>query len=608
MKLPSLRSLWKATSTVFTRFPLPFLLAILATIAALLLVEVEYDYRTLSHRLSKFLALCNIGFVLLLAADLYAENALPSLKKRVVVSLIVILLCALLFFLLSPAYYKVHLYQLILFSIGGHLLVAITPFLMRKGVSDFWTFNKTLFLRFITATLYSLILFIGLVIALYAIDKLFSVKLDDKYYQRLFVTIAIGFNTLFFLAGVPHQAVRSSEKSSAYPKGLKVFTQYVLIPLMSVYLLILLIYEVKIIVDWELPNGMVSTLIIGYAFFGILSLLLVFPIRNTVGNTWIKLFTRFFYFTMVPLLVLLLLAVYKRVTTYGITEPRYFLMAIALWLSCITVYFLVSKKQDIRLIPSSLCLIVFASIYGPQSASNVSLQSQKKRLKALMEEEINENNRAKKTSTVQYLVKTHGLSSFQSFTDKDLSTIEKNIETKNEQVSTYVIVENKLDAAYALLDIDPSTIHSSYKRYTVFSDEEQAVAVKGWDFLIRLDNYQQEVTTTLMGNAIRIIPDNKQHTCTVIIGADQHIFDLNRLLRDIEEAYTTNKLTAKTPNDLQFYYPKEKMQLNTKLKGYDVCLSLRSIYIDRYRSKDDDATGYYTNFSANILLKAALAK
>src|SRR5690606_39092070 len=121
----------------------------------------------------------------------------------------------------------------------------------------------------------------------------------------------------------------AAPSAAQYPKGLKIFTQYVLIPLMTIYLGILLVYETKILLEWEMPKGIVATLILGYAVFGILSLLLVWPIKGDDGNRWVQLFARFFYLMMIPLIILLVLAVYTRVSSYGFTEERYILVVLA---------------------------------------------------------------------------------------------------------------------------------------------------------------------------------------------------------------------------------------------------------------------------------------
>lgn len=75
--------------------------------------------------------------------------------------------------------------------------------------------------------------------------------------------------------------------------------------------------------EWQLPNGMVSALILGYISVGLLALLLVYPIREQRGNGWIKIFSKYFYLFLLPLIILLVLAVTKRIDSYGITQYRY---------------------------------------------------------------------------------------------------------------------------------------------------------------------------------------------------------------------------------------------------------------------------------------------
>jgi predicted Na+-dependent transporter len=68
--------------------------------------------------------------------------------------------------------------------------------------------------------------------------------------------IGVIFNTWFFLAGIPLD-LEEIDKEVKYEKVIKLFAQFVLIPVTSIYLLILYAYEIKILFDWELPNGWV---------------------------------------------------------------------------------------------------------------------------------------------------------------------------------------------------------------------------------------------------------------------------------------------------------------------------------------------------------------
>src|SRR5690554_7276939 len=101
------------------------------------------------------------------------------------------------------------------------------------------------------------------------------------------------FNTWFFLSGIPEKLDQSE---GAYPpKELKVFAQYILLPLLAVYLLILYGYGAKIVLIWDWPRGIVSYLIICVAVLGITTFLLLYPYSRLEGTNWIKKSTLAFY-------------------------------------------------------------------------------------------------------------------------------------------------------------------------------------------------------------------------------------------------------------------------------------------------------------------------
>jgi hypothetical protein len=253
-------------------------------------------------------------------------------------------------------------------------------------VEGFWRYNEILFLRVLTAVLFTLVLYGGLSLALVSIDKLFNVEVGYRAYGKLAALLFGVFNTWFFLAGVPRDFSALGQGFS-YPRGLKIFTQYVLLPLVSIYLVILYLYAGKIVVTWQWPNGWVSALVIGFAIAGILSALLLWPVREEEGNRWIRRFSGGFYWALLPLTVLLLLAIWRRISDYGLTEHRYFVIIIAFWLAGIAIYFIISRRDNIKVIPITLCILAIAGTFGPWSASSVAIRSQVVRLGDLLERE-----------------------------------------------------------------------------------------------------------------------------------------------------------------------------------------------------------------------------
>ncbi len=585
MKLPSLQSLWQQTTKVFLRFPLQVLLTVFATGIWWYLIDKENYNGVLETNLIKLLCISNLALTLLLAADLYAEVKQFSTIKKWIFRIIALLICLGLFFVLHPSQTEADLYRLLILSFAFHLLVACFPFVGNNNLNGFWHYNKTLFLRFLTSILYAGVLYAGLSIAILAIDGLFNVNIDYRVYLKLLAVVGICFTTIFFLAGLPDD-INSLNQDETYSKGLKIFTQYVLIPLLTIYLTILFVYEIKIAIEWQLPKGLVSTLILGYAVFGILSLLLIYPIKNNEGNGWIKLFSKFFYVMMLPLMVLLILAIVKRVGSYGITEPRYYLIILALWLSAITFYFLLSKKQNIKIIPISLCVMALLTLYGPQSAFLVAKISQIERFKSLIQSKSkNRDIETEKASIIRYLVKNHGLATLQSFTNVNLTSIEFKIDQKfkNNKKNIYDTQNNKIDTAFAILKVAPFTDENYDNQFILEKENKEVIAASDYDYCILLKDYGEQNNMVNGVNfkieRVQDKPSSNNNTIVSVTIAKQpkFNFDLHKSFLQIYNQYQSgsfkhqknNQTGIISNNQLQFIKDSENFKITLVITHID---------------------------------------
>lgn len=420
--LPSLQHIVNVTRATFLRFPLTVLQAVLASVSFTILIHADVFE---SHPMGRVALVAMLGISLSFAVQLRAEYAGWTGGKR---WLAIVLPLALLIaygatlpsgveLIATDSY---HMYRFAMLFITSHLLVAFLP--TRDG---FWRFNKSLFLRILLGALYSQVLQTALSIAIVSMDTLFNLNIDPKTYGYMLVWVAFTFNTLFFLSGVPTRDELA--EPAAFPTALKAFAQYLLIPIVLLYGLILYAYLGKIILEWSWPEGWVTWLVIGYSIVGIFAFLLVHPLLDDSENPWVRLFSKFYYPALLPLSVLQMLAVWERISAYGITENRYLAFVTGLWLISVIVVLIRSRASHIRYIPISLAAVILAIMVGPWGMFSVSKSSQQAQLEQVLNQAgisdrpltsqtgdaLDSLGTARTASIVQYLFTTHGSGSLQ---------------------------------------------------------------------------------------------------------------------------------------------------------------------------------------------------
>ncbi len=491
-KFPSFNFIYKNAAATFVRFPFTILSAVLGAVVGIMLVES--DKQSQEYLLQKLGMVAALGLPLFTALAFYADKKLWDKTKSYLLQAAGAVLLAIYFFNLpeNPENPEYHLQRFLLLNISFHFLVAFIPFIGGNRVNGFWQFNKSLFLRFLTAALYSSVLYIGLAIALAAMDYLFGVDIDGNSYLKLWVVIVTVFQTWVFLAGVPTD-LDALDESEEYPKGLKVLAQYILLPLVALYFVILITYEFKIIFEWNRPKGWVSQMVLWFSVVGILSLLLLHPLRERTESKWIKVFSKWFFRMLLPLLGMLFFAIWVRISDYGITEFRYYVMAMAFGLSFVVLYFIFSKAKDIRIIPMVVFAIAILSAFGPWGAFAVSKASQQNRMETILidhsmlidgrivvaEEELPIKTRRDLSSITRYLSDIHGIESLARwFDDSTLAALDSFASNYQSEELTKLMGFEYI-SKYAMTNFG--------KFYRFRSDERLGYNLGNYDYIIRLN-------------------------------------------------------------------------------------------------------------------------
>lgn len=382
MKILSINYLLNTSKNSFARFPLTIISALFSVCLFIYLLENKFDNQL---PIINLLLTSTLGIPLFFCISMLANKL--STKIKLIFFAFGFIFLTLIYFSFpyseSTNFTALPYIRYSIFNIIIHLLVSFSPYIKSKSLNGFWNYNKILFIRFCSSVLFSGVLYIGITLALLSISLLFDYRIDEDIYGKIWIIIAGLFNTWFFVSGIPED-IEQLDDVKTYPKGLKIFTQYILLPLLFTYLLILYIYGGKIILLWDWPKGIVSWLISIIATLGILTFLLIYPYGNQKENSWIKKLTQIYYYSLIPLLFLMFSAIWIRVNEYGITINRYIIILLAVWLTVVCIYFIV-KKSNIKFIPTSLAFILILVSFGPWGMFSLSEKSQIKRLENILE-------------------------------------------------------------------------------------------------------------------------------------------------------------------------------------------------------------------------------
>ncbi len=549
------------------RFPLEIGFALLGTVAATVFIEISDLNLTAESLCVRLILIANLGLVLSISLSLLSESNSYSVLKKNLFRLIMLLIIVGLFFLIDPLKRETDFFRFILLALVFHLSVSFAAYFGKGHINAFWQFNRIIFLRFLIGGIYSAVLFLGLAAAIGSMNFLFNFKFQWDTFAILWVWIAGIFQTFFFLSGVPVN-LNELEEDKTYPGGLKIFTQFVLIPLATVYAIILLAYEAKILIEWELPKGLVSNLILGYAVFGILSLLLIYPVRNQDENKWLKTFSRSFYYVLIPLIILLVWAVLARVIDYGITEERYFLIILAAWLAFINAYFLLSKSQNIMIIPFSLCLVTVLSVYGPQGAFSTSRRSQINELKQLFEKQGSldgdkiislklkpgEEDMTRMINIVDYLVNMHGLESFSPILKQDPGIVADSLLSVNakkkydSRTSNWEVKSQQKLWLYNYLNLKPDNANGSKLDLGMNIAEAfnmDLLPLNEADYMLPLSISADTLSNIINARKLIITRVVNQNKLKVIYGPEEKYINLDTLINQLDMEFKKQKLANK---------------------------------------------------------------
>ncbi len=486
------------------RFPITVLISIIFVIVQIYINEKGYqsnaDVREYYNRMRMIIGL---AIPLSLCLGFINEVFFPKDKIKWSISYATGLLILALYFI----FFLKEINTISIIRYTGTIIFLLLAFfyiprLKSKEYYEFYVLNvnTSIAITFI----YSAVLYFGISAIFFTIDRLFDANIDGKYYYYMFLIVTFIFGISLFISKLDQVNEQYSEYDLS--GALKILLVYIVIPLITVYTIILYVYFAKIIITKEWPRGLVSNLVLWYSTLSVFIIFLISPIIEE--NKIAQKFKIYFPKLVLPILLMMFMSMYQRVQQYGITENRYFIIVLGIWVTGIMLYFSIVKPLRNIIIPITLSLMVLNSVYGPLSAFNISINSQNRRLdkyltsngflldgNLIRKDNVSKNQQREISNIIEY------------FNNRDLLDKIKVLPKEFKTSQT----ENLLGFAYSP-DIYGGYINEGYFNY--YLDQEQTVIdIQGYDYYSRLSTWSN--INIEIAN-MELSYDEKNHTLTLL--------------------------------------------------------------------------------------------
>ena len=366
------------------RFPLTVFCSVVVFMLSVYLVEnPELKNENLLNELHKMVILLGMSIPLTLALELAREKYLSGKNKWVI--RFVNALITLVFIIFYRFYYLSgknssstldSLEQLMATGIIFFLCFLLVPVIGKKDEEEKY-FQSVIVDKTVTI-LFSVVLFLGLIAVFATIDGLSLIKLDSNIYIETWLFVVFVFSVIFFLSKL--KKVDESLENYEIHKIFKFLIYFIVIPLITTYTGILYVYFGKMLITRSWPQGLVSHLILWYTIFSLFIMIMVTPMAKK--DSVARVFKKYFPFASLPLLVLSIVSISKRISQYGVTPSRYFVVLLAMWL----IFCMVSSifKARLSVILISLITVVYISVFTPVNNRRITLMSQNKRFEKIL--------------------------------------------------------------------------------------------------------------------------------------------------------------------------------------------------------------------------------
>ena len=391
MDLTAIKKYPSQISTAFKRFPLAAAFAIFTTIAFIYVFE---SYGSINYsKLTYWLFIYPITATMIaLTISLVQESRKKfSIIPHIVAGAVWLAISiALAFYFVSTNNYTERTYVFatwLFIYTTSFLSIFVAPFFKQKDENGFWVFLMKNAKAAVIAGAISVFLLIAINGLLFGFSNLFDIEVSNRPYTYSAIICSCTIFPILFFSGIP-SIDECLQEAPALNKFQVSTNKFLFLPILSLYIILLYAYIAKIIIQWEMPKGMVSYLVSVSMLLLLLRVTLMHPERIDPKPSFEKKLLKILPTACIPLVILMSVGIMRRISDYGISEDRYYIAAVNIFYYIIIAILLIDKiKCKSRVIAIVFCSMFFILTNGPLSAINVTHRVWMESIKTALAEE-----------------------------------------------------------------------------------------------------------------------------------------------------------------------------------------------------------------------------
>lgn len=264
------------------------------------------------------------------------------------------------------------------------LTLCVWPFFRERDDIASWNFTRQVVSHAFVAIFIGLLMTGGLSLLTASLTALFGIKVEKEVYCTIWILCTQLLGTLLFIGRIPYGGQKHDP--TIYPSVfLNKVIRFLFLPLLGCYLIVLYGYAIKILIEMQLPDGWITKLVTTLMFGCLCVEAGLYPSIRQNGYPFEKAVSRWLPMLILPMVILMSIAIGRRIADYGITVSRLYVLALNAWFYFACIGLFLNRARRIHWISISFATLFLLVSALPLNFVSLTRRHIRKEIHAILE-------------------------------------------------------------------------------------------------------------------------------------------------------------------------------------------------------------------------------